>query len=57
VLSLDKNREKELDYGIRTLRIYPDDPQTISTLFEAVGMTVLPVVETEFAWIITAERR
>ena len=56
VISLDKSRDEYIDYGTRSVRVYPDDPQEIAALFAAFGMSVLPMVETEFAYIIVAER-
>lgn len=57
VISLDKNREEYIDYGTRKLRVYPDDPQHIAALFAEAGLAVQPVIETEFACIVAAERR
>ena len=52
VLSLDKNQSTVLDYGTRWLTVYPDDPASIACHMEAAGLTVLPVIKTEFANII-----
>ncbi len=57
VISLDKNQEEYIDYGTRKVRVYPDAPQAIANLFVEAGMTILPLIETEFAHIIVAERR
>lgn len=57
VLSLDKNQDPVLDYGARTLRVYPDQPDSIAALMEATGLYVDARAETEFAWIIAAQRR
>lgn len=54
VLSLDKNQTEWLDYGTRRVRVYPDDPQWIVLHMTTAGLNVLPVTETEFAFIITA---
>lgn len=52
VLSLDKNQSTLLDYGTRRLTVYPDDPAAITGHMEAAGLTVLPVITTEFANIV-----
>lgn len=57
VLSLDKNRDKIIDYGTRKIRVYPDDPQEIAAWMKGAGLTVLSTTETAFAHIIAAERR
>lgn len=54
VLSLDKNQAEWIDYGTRRVRVYLDDPQRIAAYMSAVGLNVLPGVETEFAHIVTA---
>jgi len=56
VISLDKTQQALIDYGTRKLRVYPDDPAQIAALLCAENMTVLPVIETEFAHIVAAER-
>ena len=57
VLSLDKNRDKIIDYGTRKIRVYPDDTQEIAAWMKVAGLTVLSTTETAFAHIIAAERR
>lgn len=52
VLSLDKNQSTVLDYGTRRLTVYPDDPASIAGHMAAAGLTVLPVITTEFANIV-----
>lgn len=54
VVSLDKAREDVLDYGTRRLRVYPDDPAALAAYMQAAGLTVQPVQETAFAYILTA---
>lgn len=56
VLSLDKNQEESIDFGIRKITVFPDTPQEISGLFTAAGMNTLQVIETEFAHIVVATR-
>ena len=57
VISLDKNQAEYIDYGLRCVRVYPDDPKQMEALMQAARLTVLPGIETEFAHIIVAERR
>jgi ubiquinone/menaquinone biosynthesis C-methylase UbiE len=57
VISLDKNQAEYIDYGLRCVRVYPDDPKQMEALMQAAGLTVLPGIETEYAHIIVAERR
>ena len=57
VLSLDKNQDEYIDYGTRRIRVYPDDAVRIAALMAASGLVVCEAIETEFACIITAERR
>jgi len=54
VISLDKSQEQVLDYGTRRLRVWPDDPEGMKALLREAGLTVLPVTETDFAFILTA---
>lgn len=56
VVSLDKSRESLLDYGTRTLTVYPDDPAVLAAHLTAAGLKVLPVQETAFACILIAEK-
>lgn len=54
VISLDKSQETTLDYGMRQLTVYPDDPARMAAHLQAAGLTVLPVQEAPFAYILTA---
>jgi len=56
VLSLDKDRSSVLDYGTRQLAVYPDDPVQMAAFLTAAGLTVLPVEETERAYILIATK-
>ena len=56
VISLDKSREPVLEYGTRSLSVYPDDPAELSIYLTAAGLTVLPVQGTDFAYILTATK-
>ena len=57
VLSLDKNQDGYIDYGTRRIRVYPDDAAQMAQLLAEAGLTLCETLETEFAWIIAAERR
>ena len=54
VLSIDKNQSDIIDYGTRQVKIYPDNPETISECIKKVGLVLMKTEETEFACIITA---
>jgi GrpB-like predicted nucleotidyltransferase (UPF0157 family)/SAM-dependent methyltransferase len=57
VLSLDKEHKgNKIDYGNRTLTIYPDTPQEIMQYIKNAGLAVVGEKELEFAWIIVAEK-
>ena len=56
VISLDKNRETYIEYGTRKLEIYPDSPEEIVVLMEKVGLTNIETHETEFAYIVKANK-
>ena len=57
VLSLDKGQENWINYGTRKIRVYPDDPQTMTSWMEQAGLDNLSTTETSFAHIIKAGRR
>lgn len=56
VISLDKSLETALDYGTRRLIVYPDDPAVLAAHLRVAGLTVLPVQETAFAYILIATK-
>ncbi|MBQ8200748.1 MAG: methyltransferase domain-containing protein [Clostridia bacterium] len=56
VISLDKSQSDVLDYGTRQLRIYPDDPHRMAAHLREAGLFILPMQETEFAYLLTAIR-
>lgn len=56
VISLDKNRETYIEYGTRKLEIYPDSPDEIVALMETIGLTNIETHETEFAFIVKANK-
>lgn len=54
MLSIDKNRQTEIDYGNRKILVYPDKPEKILSLLTETGLTVEKQFETEFAVIFAA---
>ena len=56
VLSIDKNQAETIDMGTRKIRIFPDTPENIRSCIERAGLTFANLLETEFAYIITANK-
>ena len=56
VIALDKEQSDILDMGTRKVRTYPDTPEEIESLLRRSGLYVLPMVELERAYLITADR-
>lgn len=54
VISLDKDQSGVIDYGVRRICVYPDDPAAMAACMRTAGLTVLAVQETAFACILTA---
>jgi len=54
VISIDKNQSDRLEFNGRMLKIYPDNPGQLCALVKAAGLLCGRVIETEFAYIITA---
>ncbi len=57
VLSIDKSKNKYIDYGTRLIEIYPDDLNTTKKYIEKSGLQLEKVIETELAYIIVAAKR
>lgn len=57
VLSLDKSREKYIDYGTRKLEVFPDSPSDIKKHLNKAGIFITDECETERAYIIAGERQ
>lgn len=53
-LSLDKNRNRFIDFGNRKVKVYPDSPEKTIRYITRAGLTVQNLSETKFAYIITA---
>lgn len=56
ILSIDKNRKKEIDYGDRKITVYPDTAEETAALITDTGLVIERQHETEFAVIITATK-
>jgi hypothetical protein len=54
VLSIDKSQDAIIDMGSRKIRIYPDNPKTIQQHLLKAGLTLIEIIEIEFAYIIIA---
>ena len=56
VLSIDKKQDETLDFGTRTITLYPDTPENIQMYAEATGLTVESSFETDFANILVIKK-
>jgi len=54
VISIDKNPSDRLECNGRILNIYPDNPEQLCAIVKAAGFLCGQMIETEFAYIITA---
>ncbi len=57
VLSIDKNQNTILDTGYSKVKIYPDDKNYIEQIFVEVGFNNIKCIETEFAYIFSANKK
>lgn len=57
VLSIDKSKNKYIDYGTRIIEIYPDDLNTTKKYIKKSGLQLEKVIEKELAYIIVATKR
>ena len=57
LLSIDKNRQTEIDFGTRRIRVYPDIPETTEALFADAGFEIESRWETEFAFIFPPRKK
>ena len=55
VLSIDKNQDEYIDTGASKIKIYPDNPNVISSCIKNTEMTIKDSFETEFAYIFCAK--
>lgn len=56
VLSIDKSKQTEIDYGSRKINVYPDTAEEIIDLLTEAGLTIEKQFETEFAVILAARK-
>lgn len=56
VLSISKEQATKLDFGKRTLAIYPDDPKRIGDIIESSGLYLENQFETEFALVFVSRK-
>lgn len=57
VLSIDKNQDEYIDTGASKIKIYPDNPNVISSCIKKAEMTIEDFFETEFAYIFCAKHK
>ena len=56
VLSIDKNTDNRIRCGERVIEIFPDDLQSTKEYIKNAGFVIKDVVETDAAYIISAEK-
>ena len=56
-VSIDKNVSEYIDMGTRKIKVYPDNPDNITSHIEATAMSVRKVIETEKAYIIVSKKQ
>ena len=56
-LSIDKNPAELLNMGTRTVKLYPDDPQTVRQALRQAQMTLCEEYETEAAYLFFARKQ
>lgn len=56
VLSIDKNPSDIIDYGVREIKIYPDNANNISANLKQSNFTIEKQYETEFAHIFVSKK-
>ncbi|PKM63337.1 MAG: hypothetical protein CVU97_00765 [Firmicutes bacterium HGW-Firmicutes-21] len=54
VLSVSKSQNKYIDYSVRKICVYPDNPDEICGYIKSAGLLLERRFETEFAFIFTA---
>lgn len=55
-LSVDKSRDRYLDYGTRKIEVFPDSPGEIREYIANAGLTITEEYDTEAAWIFIATK-
>ena len=56
VLSIDKSKSELLDFGNRSLRIYPDDREKTEEMLIGVGFFIVEIIETPLAYIFVCDK-
>ncbi len=56
VLSIDKNKNDIIDYGVRKIKIFPDDLDIVCNILSKNNVGLIDIVETEFAFLIVSEK-
>lgn len=56
ILSMDKSQNKFIEYGTRTIEIYPDNSEQTGQMIIEAGLTLLDRYETEFAAVFVAQK-
>ncbi|MCL2508569.1 MAG: 50S ribosomal protein L11 methyltransferase [Oscillospiraceae bacterium] len=56
VLSVPREKETEIDFGTRKIRLYPDDAENIRALAEASGLEFAEMLHAPFADIIVTRK-
>lgn len=57
VLSIDKNQDEYIDTGVNKIRVYPDNPNVISSCIKNTDMIIEGIFETEFAYVFCAKHK
>lgn len=57
VVSIDKNQNETIDYGARTITVYPDTPENFQMYVEAIGLIVENTFETELANVFVIKKK
>lgn len=57
LLSLDKEKNRVLDYGTRKIKLYPDDPEQIRQILCDAALSLADSFESDRANILVAQKR
>ena len=56
VISIPKEKENSIDFGMREVELYPDDLVDIKALLADSGLVTLAIIEVDFANILVAQK-
>ena len=56
-MSLDKEKNRVLDYGTRKIKLYPDDPEKTCQILCDAALSLVDSFETDRANILVAQKR